>query len=118
MFWHAKERTNAVGALIGRALLSAALFAVDVNSDVFTAWVELDLLPKLPMQSVVVMDNATFHQREDPQNMIKNVGHDLLYIPAYSPDSNPIGQKWVQAKALRKQTHCSIDKIFTWNQFI
>lgn len=116
--WHAKGRTNAIGALIGKALLTVALFTVNVNADVFTAWVEQDLLPKLPVQSVVVMDNATFHKREDTQNMIRNAGHELLYLPAYSPDLNPIEQKWAQAKALRRQTHCSINEIFTLNQFI
>ncbi|GEM20820.1 transposase [Nitrosococcus oceani] len=121
--WDAKGRTHAMGALIGKALLSVALFSValfnvNVNADVFTAWVAQDLLPKLPAQSIVVMDNATFHKREDTQNMIRNAGDGLLYLPAYSPDLNPIEQKWAQAKALRRQTHRSIDEIFTENQFI
>ena len=116
--WHAKGRTNAIGALIGKAFLTVALFTVNVNADVFTGWIEQDLLPKLPQNSVIVMDNATFHKRDDTQAAITKAGHDLLYLPAYSPDLNPIEQKWAQAKARRKQSLCSIDEIFTLNQFI
>lgn len=36
--WHAKGRTNAIGALIGKALLTVGLFNTNVNADVFTAW--------------------------------------------------------------------------------
>ena len=46
--WQAKGRTNAIGALLGKALLTVALFTFNINADVFTAWVEQDLLPKLP----------------------------------------------------------------------
>lgn len=116
--WHAKGRTNAIGALIGKTLLTIGLFKTNINADIFTAWVEQDLLPKLLEKVVIVMDNATFHKRQDTQNLIRKAGHTLLYLPPYSPDLNPIEQKWAQAKALRKQTHCSIDEIFTLNQFI
>jgi len=116
--WHAKGRTNAIGALIGKTLLTIGLFNTNINADIFTAWVEQDLLPKLPQRAVIVMDNATFHKRQDTQNLIRKAGYILLYLPPYSPDLNPIEQKWAQAKARRKQTHCSIDEIFTLNQFI
>lgn len=116
--WHAKGRTNAIGALLGKTLLTIALFTVNINADVFTGWVEQDLLPKLPPKSVIVMDNATFHKRDDTKALIKQAGHDLLYLPAYSPDFNPIEQKWAHAKAIRKQKGCNIEQLFKLNQFI
>ncbi len=61
--WHAKGRTNAIGALIGKTLLTIGLFKTNINADIFTAWVEQDLQPKLPESAVIVMDNATFHKR-------------------------------------------------------
>ncbi|BAP56513.1 transposase [Thioploca ingrica] len=67
------------------------------------AWVAPDWLPQLPPHSVVVMDNATFHNRADIQPLFKPAGHVLEYLPAYSPDFNPIEPKWAQAKAIRKQ---------------
>jgi transposase len=49
------------------------------------------------------MDNAVFHKRADIQQLFKQAGQVLEYLPAYSPDFNPIEPKWAQAKAIRKQ---------------
>ena len=46
--WNAKGRLNVIGALIGSYLLSVSIFEGTINSDVFHAWVEQDLLPKIP----------------------------------------------------------------------
>ena len=116
--WHAKGRTNAIGALLGKTLLTIGLFCSNVNADIFTAWVEQDLIPKLPPNAVLVMDNATFHKTSDTLKAIENAGHSALFLPPYSPDLNPIEQKWAQAKAIRRQKMCSIDELFKMNQFI
>lgn len=116
--WHAKGRSNAIGALVANRLLTISLFKTNVNADIFTAWVAQDLLPKLPKNAVLVMDNASFHKRADTLEMIEKAGHTALFLPPYSPDLNPIEQKWAQAKTLRKRVHCSIEQIFTLNQFI
>ncbi len=115
--WQAKGRTNVIGALIGKALLTVCLFETNINADIFRAWVEQDLLPKLPENAVIVMDNAAFHKRQDMQNLIRNAGHTLLYLPPYSPDLNPIEQKWAQTKAIRKQLMCSINELFKIESF-
>lgn len=110
--WHAKGRTNVIGALIGKALLTVGLFNTNVNADVFTAWLQQDLIPKLPKDAVLVMDNATFHKRSDTLQVIEKHGHTALFLPPYSPDLNPIEQKWAQAKALRRKMKCDIDQLF------
>ena len=93
------------------------LFDENVNADVFTAWVEQDLLPKLPNRTVIVMDNATFHKRQDTQQAIRDAGHILLFMPPYSPDLNPIEKKWAQAKALRRKLRCDTQTLFASNAF-
>ena len=110
--WNAKGRTNVIGALIAKLLLTVCLFDTYINSDIFYAWLTQDLLPQLNSQSVIVMDNATFHKRCDIQNAIRKAGHILEFLPPYSPQLNPIERKWAQAKAIRKQKHCSIDELF------
>ncbi len=87
--WGAKGKTNAIGALIGKTLIAAGLIVGSVNTAVFTSWVKHILLPKLPAKSVIVMDNASFHKGKEMQDLIKNAGHTLLYLPPYSPDLNP-----------------------------
>jgi transposase len=89
------------------------LISGSVNTEVFTSWVEQILLPNLPKESVVVMDNASFHKGKEMQKMLEDSGHTLLYLPPYSPDLNPIEKKWAHAKQIRKTTLCTIDEIFT-----
>ena len=111
--WGAKGRTNAIGALLGMSLLTVSLFDHNIDTDTFNAWVEHDLIPKLPAHSIVVMDNAAFHKSEEMKQKIKNAGHVIEYLPTYSPDLNPIEHKWAQAKNIRKKHNCNIDEIFT-----
>ena len=110
--WHARGRVNAIGAILDFEFLSVELWECTVDSDVFHAWVTQALLPKCPPGCVVVMDNAAFHKREDIQTAIRGAGHILEYLPAYSPDLNPIERKWAQAKALRRQHRCNPDQLF------
>ena len=110
--WQAKGRINVIGALQGHQLLTTGLFESNINSDVFHAWITQDLLPKLSQATVIVMDNATFHKRQDIQLSIQQAGHTLEYLPAYSPDLNPIEHTWAQAKALRKKYRCNVDDLF------
>ncbi len=88
--WQAKGRTNVIGGVLGGILLGIGLFDFNVNATVFHGWVVQCLLPALPSNSVVVMDNASFHKRQDIQEAITQAGHILEYLPSYSPDLNPI----------------------------
>ncbi len=110
--WHAKGRTNVIGALLSGALLTCWLCSFNVDSDVFYHWVRHDLIPKLPPGCVLVMDNATFHQRADIKKAIADAGHILEFMPAYSPDLNPIEHKWAQAKAIRRKTGKKVEALF------
>lgn len=116
--WGAKGRTNVIGALLGAYLLTVSLFETTINTDIFNAWVEKDLIPKLPSESVVIMDNASFHKGEEMKEALKKEGHLLLYLPTYSPDLNPIEKKWAQAKKIRRKTKCSIQNLFINNEIL
>lgn len=93
-------------------LLNVNLIDGSIDADVFYAWIRCELLPELPEGSVVVMDNATFHKRGDIQQAITSCGHELEFLPPYSPDLNPIEHKWAQAKALRRKHRCPVDELF------
>lgn len=111
--WHAKGRVNAIGAIIDFQFLTVCLFDANVDSEIFFAWLTKDLIPKLPPESVVVMDNATFHKRSDMQDVLTTAGHTLLYLPPYSPDFNPIEHKWAEVKAKRRERRCSAQEVFS-----
>ena len=110
--WGAKGRTNVIGALLLGTLLTVSMFQANVNTEIFTEWVEKDLIPKLPLQSIVIMDNASFHKGHLMKKAIEDAGHTLLYLPPYSPDLNPIEKKWAQAKAIRRRVGGSIEALF------
>ncbi len=110
--WHAKGRINAIGAIIGFTLVTVSLFEGNINADTFYAWLTQDLLPKLPDNTVIVMDNATFHKRADILDAIKQTTCTLEFLPPYSPDLNPIERKWAQAKAIRRKYRCDVDTLF------
>ena len=113
--WNAKGRINVIGALLNNELLAVTLVDGSIDADVFHAWLRHELLPELPTDSVVVMDNAAFHKRDDIQEAIASGGHQIQFLPPYSPDLNPIEHKWSQAKALRKKQRCSVEELFQSN---
>jgi transposase len=101
-----------IGALIDKVLLTVSMFYCSINADCFYAWTVQDLLPKIHQKSVIVMDNATFHKRKDIVKAIEEQGHILEWLPPYSPDLNPIEQKWSQAKSLKRKLQSSTQSLF------
>lgn len=110
--WGAKGRTNVIGALLDKTLIAINLFETNINSDIFHAWMVQACLPVAPKNSVIVMDNAPFHKRNDIQKAILDAGCTVEYQPTYSPDLNPIEHKWAQAKAIRRKLQVDIDTLF------
>ncbi|QQR54279.1 transposase [bacterium] len=113
--WGAKARTNAIAALIGSSLITATLFECSIDSTLFYHFIVDELLPKLSSKTVIVMDNAAFHKVKGIQDVIKQAGHILLFLPPYSPDLNPIEHKWAQLKSLRKESGNSVYDLFKQN---
>jgi transposase len=70
------------------------------TSVVFEAYVEQVLAPTLRRGQVVVMDNLSAHKGERIKGMIEQRGCELLYLPAYSPDFNPIEEAFSKIKRL------------------
>jgi len=107
-----KKRTNAIGALYASKLMTVSLFDCNIDTVVFKTWVEKELLSKLPQKSVFVIDNASFHKDASIREVLEKNGHNLLYLPPYSPQYNPIEQKWSQAKMLKRKHQCDINTLF------
>ncbi|MGG2140678.1 IS630 family transposase [Symbiopectobacterium sp. RP] len=109
----AKGRTNVIGALLGTTLFAIGLFDININSDVFYSWVTQVLIPVLPKNRVIVMDNATFHKKHNIQQVIIDAGYMVEYLPTYSPDLNPIEHKWAQAKSKKGESGCDTEILFS-----
>ncbi len=73
------------------------------NTEVFYAYVREVLVPSLRPGDIVVMDNLGAHKNERTLDLIKQAAADIRFLPAYSPDLNPIEMMWSKVKAfLRK----------------
>ena len=68
----------------------------------FRSWCKTSLILRLKTNSVIVMDNASFHKNKRIQKLLNRHGHRLLFLPPYSPNLNPIEKKWTQVKFLRQ----------------
>jgi transposase len=79
--------------------------AVDGPTDreVFEAYVERVLAPTLRAGQVLVMDNLSVHKGERVRELIEHRGCELLYLPPYSPDLNPIEEAFGKIKGLLRK---------------
>ncbi len=69
-----------------------------VDRDVFETFVEHELAPTLRPGQIVVLDNLSVHKSAAARQAIEAVGCQLVFLPTYSPDFNPIEQAFAKAK--------------------
>lgn len=73
------------------------------NTEVFQAYVREVLVPSLRPGDIVVMDNLGAHKNELTLALIEQAGAEVRFLPAYSPDLNPIEMMWSKVKALLRK---------------
>ena len=74
-----------------------------MNGETFRAYVEQILVPTLKRGDIVFMDNVPVHKVAGVQDAIERRGACLVYLPAYSPDFNPIEQLFAKLKAILRK---------------
>jgi transposase len=73
------------------------------TAEVFETYVKHFLAPSLCPGQVVVMDNLGAHKPRRIRELIEDRGCELLYLPAYSPDYNPIEEAFSKIKGLLRK---------------
>src|SRR3954466_11281352 len=73
------------------------------NKAVFEAYIERVLAPTLRAGQVVVMDNLSAHKSEEVRELIEGRGCEVLFLPPYSPDYNPIEEAFSKIKGLLRK---------------
>ena len=71
--------------------------------EVFETYLERVLAPSLKAGQVVVMDNLSSHKGSRVKELVEERGCEILYLPPYSPDLNPIEEAFAKIKALLRR---------------
>src|SRR6202000_1079498 len=75
-----------------------------INGACFQTYVEAELVPALKPGDIVVMDNLGSHKGKAVRQAIRQAGAKLLFLPKYSPDMNPIEERFSKIKHWMRQT--------------
>ena len=89
-----------LGAMSVNGIIAAMTIEEATDGDIFLAFVQQILCPALKPGDVVVMDNLSSHKAAAVRISIEKTGAELLYLPPYSPDMNPIEKAWAKLKEL------------------
>ena len=92
------KRVGIVAAQLGQKIISPLVYSETMDSGLFTFWFEKQLLPALPSDAVIVMDNASFHRKAQLIPLAQKHGFRLIFLPPYSPELNPIENFWAWLK--------------------
>lgn len=92
------KRTNIVAAKINDKIIAPLQYSGTTDSILFEYWFEQHLLPCLPDEAVIVMDNASFHRKKQLFEIAQKYNKVLIFLPPYSPELNPIEKFWAYLK--------------------
>ena len=91
--------TSVIGAMGLRGLVAALTVEGAVDAEVFNAYAERVLGPRLRRGDVVILDNLGAHRASRIEEVAEARGAQVLWLPPYSPDFSPIEQCWSKIKA-------------------
>lgn len=107
--------TTFLAGLRKDALVAPLVVDGPINGEIFLAWIKQHLAPTLKKGDIVLMDNLSSHKVQGVLEALKAVGAEVLYLPPYSPDFNPIEMVFSKLKAfLRKFKERTLDAL--WNR--
>lgn len=92
------KRTNIVAGICQGEWVAPLEYSGTTDSVLFEYWFINCLLKEVDEGSVIILDNATFHKKSILPDLAKRYGCNVLFLPPYSPDLNPIENKWAWLK--------------------
>ena len=96
------KRTNIIGGLVygetAERHIAVQSYEHSTTSAFFEDWFEHELIPLLPPNALVIMDNASLHRKQVLYRIAARYDICLLFLPPYSPNFNPIEHSWANFK--------------------
>ena len=87
-----------LGAMSVRGMIATMTIEAATDAEIFLAYLDHVLCPQLQQGQIVIMDNLSSHKVTGVRERIEQAGAELLYLPPYSPDLNPIEKAWAKLK--------------------
>jgi transposase len=110
---HGRWRTmTMIGAIALDGVRGFMTIESGTTSEVFNAFVEAELAPRLKPGDIVVMDNLSAHRNPEARRRIEAVGAEILFIPPYSPEYNPIEKYWGKLKDIVRRLPSKTRELF------
>jgi transposase len=92
------QNTTLVAALTTQGITGALSFPGALDSEAFDLFLDRVLVPRLEPGQTVIMDNLSVHRRRSVRTRLEAAQLHLVYLPAYSPDFNPIEHAFSKLK--------------------
>lgn len=96
------KRTNIIGGLVygngTQKHIAVQCYEHSTTANFFEDWFEFELIPVIPEEALIIMDNASFHRKDKIYDIAGRYGIGVLFLPPYSPDFNPIEHSWANFK--------------------
>ena len=97
------ERTSIMGAMGLFNIIAPLAYKGTLNSDLFSSYVKDCLAPAMKKGDTLMLDNCSVHKVKNILKPLIDKGVNVVFLPVYSPDFNPIEMAWSKMKAyLRK----------------
>jgi transposase len=93
-------RTSIVAAKKGKDIIAPFAYSGTMDRNLFEGWLEEIFVPELknPEKSVLILDNASSHNKEAIHDIADEYGFKVIFLPPYSPDLNKIEKFWANVK--------------------
>ena len=104
-------RESFVAGLYKNKVVAPICYQGTMNSTLFNFWLSNFLLPEIGEGKTIIMDNAAFHKSKETETIINNAGCQLIFLPPYSPDYNPIENFWANLKRFIRNTVSQFDSL-------
>lgn len=97
------EPFSIIGAVSLTGIVAMMYVASAVNGNIFKAYIEQLLIPKLRRGQFLILDNVSFHKSKELIELIERTGAKVVFLPPYSPDLSPIEKMWSKIKEILKR---------------
>ena len=94
------RNTTLLASMTHEGMGPCAAVVGSTKAEVFEAYVEQVLAPALRPGQIVVLDNLAAHKGERARELVEEQGCEMLFLPPYSPDLNPIEEAFSKVKEL------------------